>query len=103
MLALAADVTKVTMIMEEVDRLEELYRAEQNQDEQQQGGDGVGSSGAPPTGTMIELKSKIQKLCTNPEVTECLNRLEWNGEPVWGLSSEERDLITGFRNKVNDC
>lgn len=102
MLALAADVTKVTMLMEEVERLEELYRAELDITS---GGEAssAAAGGAPPSGTMIELKAKIQKMCTNPDVTECLNRLELNGEPVWGLSSEERDLITGFRNKVNDC
>lgn len=93
MLALAADVNKVTSLMEEVDRLEELYRAELD----------ANGSDAPPSSKSIEIKAKIQKLCTNPEVMECLNRLEWNGEPVWGLSSEERDLITGFRSKVNEC
>ena len=33
----------------------------------------------------------------------CLNRLEVDGEPVWGLSSDERDLVQYAREKVNEC
>ena len=40
---------------------------------------------------------------TNSEVTKSLDRLELEGEPVWGLSSEERELVTLAREKMNDC
>jgi hypothetical protein len=29
--------------------------------------------------------------------------LEVQGSPVWGLSSEERELIIHAREKVNEC
>jgi hypothetical protein len=41
----------------------------------------------------IELKSAIKKTISNPKVRALLNRLEIKGEPVWGLSSKERDLV----------
>jgi len=91
MLALAADVNKVTMLMSEVETLENILADE------------VKTSNGVPSGKSIEIKSKIKKLCTQPEFLECLNRLELNGEPVWGLSSEERDLIISARKKVNNC
>ncbi len=55
------------------------------------------------TGKTIEIKSKIKKACTNPEFIDCLNRLELNGEPIWGLSGDERDMIMNARSKVNEC
>ena len=51
----------------------------------------------------IELKSAIKKLMTGPETINALNRLEVHGEPVWGLSSDERELIMLAREKVNEC
>ena len=62
------------------------------------GGDGAGVV----TGRTIEIRSSIKKLVTSPEFTESLNRLEMEGEPIWGLSGEERDLIMDARRKVND-
>lgn len=41
----------------------------------------------------IELKSAIKKTISNPKVQALLSRLEIKGEPVWGLSSKERDLV----------
>jgi hypothetical protein len=46
----------------------------------------------------IELKSKIKKISTSTEMKEILNRLEIKGEPVWGLSSTERDLVREARS-----
>ena len=51
----------------------------------------------------IEIRSSIKKLMTSPELLKCLNRLEVQGEPVWGLSSQERELIIEAREKVNEC
>ncbi len=42
---------------------------------------------------MIEIKAKIKKMISNPEVRELITRLEIKGEPVWGLSARERDLV----------
>jgi len=88
MLALAADVQKITQVMDELETLESLLRAED-----------PGSV----TGKSMELKNAIKKLMTAPEVLESLNRLEIQGSPVWGLSSEEREMIIAAREKVNAC
>jgi glutamine amidotransferase PdxT len=88
MLALAADVQKITAVMKELETLEGLLEA---------GGDAKTSKRS------IELKSSIKKLMTQPDVLESLNRLEAQGAPVWGLSSNERELIITAREKVNEC
>lgn len=88
MLALAADVEKITAVMREVETLEALLESENE------------TSKGEVTGKSIEIKSSIKKLVTSPEFTESLNRLEIQGEPVWGLSSEERELIIDARAKV---
>ena len=86
-LAMAADVQKIGAVMKELDTLEGLLQRETD----------------PTTGRSIELKSSIKKLMTNPEVLSALDRLELEGAPVWGLSSEERDMIMDARAKVNEC
>jgi len=93
MLALAADVINITNTMKEVETLEQLLL-----ETEKSGGDEGGI-----TGKTIEIKSKIKKACTNPEFMDSLNRLELNGEPVWGLSGDEREMITSARSKVNGC
>ena len=47
----------------------------------------------------IELKAKLKRTISNPSVLELLNRLEIKGEPVWGLSGKERDLVRAARQK----
>ena len=91
MLALAADVTKITTLMNEVETLEHLLQTE------------LSKTKGEVTNRSIEISTTIKKICTQPEVMECLNRLEMNGEPVWGLSSDEREMIMGARKKVNEC
>eukprot|EP01035_Chromulina_nebulosa_P017272 gene17272-22806_t len=76
-LARKADIEELTKIMNDVDNIET---------ELQSLGPGV-------TAKSIELKSKLKKTVSNPQVRELLNRLEIKGEPVWGLSSQERDLV----------
>lgn len=50
----------------------------------------------------IKLKSAIKKLMTSPDLLDSLKRLEIQGEPVWGLSSSERELIMECREKMNE-
>ena len=55
------------------------------------------------SGKTLEISSKIKKIMTSVDVMETLKRLEVEGEPVWGLSSEERELVHDARQKVNEC
>jgi hypothetical protein len=87
MLALAADVQKITTVMRELETQEGLLEKETD----------------PTTGRSIELKAGIKKLMTHPEIMESLKRLEVLGEPVWGLSRKEREMIILAREKVNEC
>lgn len=91
MLALAADVQRITATMKELELLEGILARQEEE------------SNSQVTGRSIEIKSSIKKLMTSPDLIQCLNRLEVQGEPVWGLSSSERDLITLAREKVNNC
>ena len=40
---------------------------------------------------------------TAPDFIKSLSELEFKGEPTWGLSSDERELIIDARAKVNEC
>jgi hypothetical protein len=84
---MASDVQKIMTVIKEVEVLEGLLERETD----------------PAAGRSIELKNNIKKLMTNSEVTKSLDRLEVRGEPVWGLSSEERELVILAREKVNAC
>ena len=84
---MAADVQLVSNVMEEADTLSSLLENEESD----------------VSAKSIELKAAIKKLLTNPDVVAALNRLEVQGEPVWGLSTEERELIVLAREKMNEC
>jgi hypothetical protein len=86
-LALAADVEKITQVMEEMDALEESLREQ---------------DGSVTSKTTMELKNAIKKRLTAPDVIESLNRLEVQGQPTWGLSTKERELIMSAREKINE-
>ena len=90
-LALATDVENLTMLMEEICHLEEML-----EDEKAKTDDGL-------SGKTLEISSRIKKIMTSTDVMERLKRLEVEGEPVWGLSSEERELVHDARRKVNEC
>jgi hypothetical protein len=90
MVALAADVENLTLVMEEI------YNLEQKLEEEKKGNKVV-------TGKSLEISARIKKIMTSSDVMDCINRLEVEGEPVWGLSSEERDLVHAARQKVNEC
>jgi hypothetical protein len=47
-------------------------------------------------------KNSIKKLITSKDVVESLNSLEIQGSPVWGLSTEEREMIVYLRDKMNE-
>ena len=87
MLALAADVNKVMSTMQELEVLENSLHKEKDM----------------ISPKAIEIRQSIKKLMTSPEFLKCLNRLQVQGSPVWGLSSAERELIIHAREKVNEC
>ena len=95
MIALAADVQKVASVMKELETLEGILEHESQNDEE------VATTSA--SGRAIEVKAHIKKLMTHPDTMESLDRLEVQGEPVWGLSTDERELIMLAREKVNEC
>jgi hypothetical protein len=88
MIALSHDVELVRTTMIELERLEGMLRD---------------SDGVETSKETIELKHSIKKLMTASELLESLNNLEFNGEPIWGLSTVERELIMAARDKVNEC
>ena len=51
------------------------------------------------TSRSIEVKARLKKTICNPQVRELLTRLEIKGEPVWGLSVKERDLVKIARKR----
>lgn len=78
-----ADITSLAALQKQVDDLEaELF-----------------SLGSAVSTRSIEIKSKIKKTISNPKVRDLLNRLEIKGEPVWGLSSAERELVRKVKAK----
>jgi hypothetical protein len=85
-LALTADVDNVSTVMKDLQGLETLLEGEP--------ADGI-------SGKNIELRNNIKKLMTAKEFLESLSRLEVKGEPAWGLSESERDMIIFAREKVN--
>eukprot|EP00581_Thalassiosira_minuscula_P014870 CAMPEP_0183726166 /NCGR_PEP_ID=MMETSP0737-20130205/22605_1 /TAXON_ID=385413 /ORGANISM="Thalassiosira miniscula, Strain CCMP1093" /LENGTH=162 /DNA_ID=CAMNT_0025957425 /DNA_START=133 /DNA_END=618 /DNA_ORIENTATION=- len=71
MVALAADVENLTLVMEEIDKLDSMLEEEKE------------NAGSSVTGKSLEISSKIKKIMTSVDVMDCLNRLEVEGEPVW--------------------
>ncbi len=47
----------------------------------------------------IEVKARMKKTISNPKVRDLLEKLEIKGEPVWGLSSKEREMVRAARIK----
>jgi len=82
-IARQADIMELIQIMDSVELLENELR----------------SLSGPVSSRSIEIKARLKKTISNPKVRELLNRLEIKGEPVWGLSSKERDLVRSARQK----
>jgi len=53
--------------------------------------------------TQIQIKGNIKKKMTSREMFDLLSKLEMKGEPVWGLSQTERQLVKEARRMVNSC
>ena len=90
-IAMAADVERIQSTVRDLDELETLLRSEEEDNKS----DTV-------TSKTIELKNSIKKLITSKDVVESLNSLEIQGSPVWGLSTEEREMIVYLRDKMNE-
>ena len=88
---MAEDVKHITMVMEDLEKLEHQLQKEQEENDNKD------------TNRSVELRDSIKHLITNQELIECLHRLEYHGKPVWGLSSDEHDLIFLAREKMNQC
>jgi hypothetical protein len=82
-IARQSDINELTLIMNEIESLEQELR----------------TIGGVVNTRSIEIKARIKKTISNPKVREMLNRLEIKGEPVWGLSSKERDLVRAAKQK----
>ena len=91
MLSLASDVEHIKTTMDEVELLEHFLQ--ENQEEH----------GNKVTNRSVELRGSIKHLITSKEFLDCLDRLEHQGIPLWGLSSKEHDLILLARDKINKC
>jgi hypothetical protein len=102
-IAMAADVQRIQTTVTELDGLENLLRSEE-EDHKSDGtsGAGAGAGAGVVTTRTIELKNSIKKLITSKDVVESLNSLEIQGSPVWGLSTEEREMIVYLRDKMNE-
>lgn len=81
----AADIKSLRMLMEEVEELEVQLRSADELPKQ------------------ISIKSAIKKKASGRDMTELLKRLELKGQPVWGLSVSERDLVKEARRRFNSC
>lgn len=84
-LARVADIKELSKIMENVESMENELR----------------NLGSVVNSRSIELRARLKKTISNPMVLELLNRLEIKGEPVWGLSTKERDLVRLARGKYS--
>lgn len=89
-LAISTDIEVISLVMDEIEKLEDELRIEQEANE------GV-------TDKAIELRAKMKHLVTSEEFMSSLENLEISGAPVWGLSSSEHDLVVVAREKVNTC
>ena len=85
MLAMEADVEVVAQVMVQVQIMEELLADETIENS-------------------IHTRSTIKKLVTSHPFVDSLSRLECTrGEPIWGLSMNERAMVSLAREKVNKC
>jgi hypothetical protein len=85
MIAMESDITIVTQVMEELQLLEALLESRDSTIE-----------------NSLSTKGSIKKLVTSHPFVDSLSRLECvRGEPIWGLSMYEREMVSEARNKVN--
>mmetsp|Transcript_10268 Transcript_10268/g.13345 ORF Transcript_10268/g.13345 Transcript_10268/m.13345 type:complete len:163 (+) Transcript_10268:75-563(+) len=91
LVAMVEDVKTIGLIMKELEVLERLLERE------------LEEAKGEVTGTTIEIRSNIKKLMTSNDVMECMGRLEHSGEPTWGLTESEIELVREARSKINEC
>jgi len=85
-LAMACDVECVSLTIKELNQMENLLRDE---------------SEKLTLGRNIELRNKMKKMMTAEEFLKSLSQLEIKGQPVWGLSQSEREMIILAQDKVS--
>lgn len=90
-LALASDVQKISIVMDQIELLENQLKADQD------------DNGGSVTNKSVEMRAQMKHLVTNQEFQEALDNLEVEGAPSWGLSADEHELIKLAREKVNTC
>lgn len=90
MLAISTDVETIQLIMEEIQKMEDLLREDQIENDNE------------VTDRSVEIRGKMKSLVSQ-QLLESLERLEIEGGPKWGLTSEEHDLVMLAREKVNTC
>ena len=83
-MALAGDVEKIQNTLEDLAKLEQVLMDTKE------------------TSAVMELKASRTKLLTHPDLLDSLKRLEVEGEPTWGLSTSEREMILTLREKMNE-
>lgn len=88
-LAAREDIIEIEKIMTEVAELEEKL------DEV------IGTAGSSINENAIELKTLIRRKICNKSVMKLLGRLEIKGQPVWGLTANEREIVELAREKYN--
>ena len=80
-----ADVEVVAQVMAQVHILEALLAEEKMENS-------------------LQTRGTIKKLVTSHPFVDSLARLECTrGEPIWGLSMKEREMVAIAREKVNKC
>jgi len=78
MQAMPADVQRIKTVMKELEKLQHT------------------------SGSSIKSCDPVETLMSDPEIADCLSRLQVKGEPVWGLSKKERDLIRSAKETVRN-
>lgn len=82
-----ADIQRLESLMEEVNKIE----------------DKIANGDGSLTPAVIENKQAMKKLLTSPSTTELLDRLEMGGQPIWGLSQQERIMVKEARERSLNC
>jgi len=83
------DIAQLTQVMEKIIDLEDQLAAANN------------SSGSSINERVIEIKASLRRKTTGPVMQQLLERLEINGQPRWGLSTSERQLVHQAREMLN--
>mmetsp|Transcript_22570 Transcript_22570/g.36489 ORF Transcript_22570/g.36489 Transcript_22570/m.36489 type:complete len:176 (-) Transcript_22570:339-866(-) len=86
-LAALEDVAQLRALMDQVEALDADLRAQEEQ-------------GSPRA---VQTRATLKKLLTSARTTELMKRLMMNGQPVWGLTQSERELVRSVQEAINSC